>query len=93
MIETMKHKVCKWFKITLCYILAGATQILVKSYPNFQGHPHVPFSGFPEFLVFSPFAPLRIFFGSFDEIYSFLVFCGAFIFFYFLLFKSPRSKQ
>ena len=44
-------------KLVLCYLAAGAAFVLFTSWPDYAGHPHVPFSGFPGMLAFSPMAP------------------------------------
>lgn len=48
-------------KLTACYLVAGAAYLLYVSWPHYEGHPHIPFSDFPAFLVFSPVAPLMLF--------------------------------
>lgn len=48
-------------KLTACYLVAGAAYLLYVSWPHYGGHPHIPFSGFPAFLVFSPVAPFMLF--------------------------------
>lgn len=45
-------------KLLLCYLLAGAVQLLVARYPDYAGHAHLPFSSFPGFLIWTPAAPL-----------------------------------
>ncbi|WP_090445441.1 hypothetical protein [Duganella sp. CF458] len=44
-------------KIVASYLFAGAAYLLYFKWPHYDGHAHVPFSGFPEFLVFAPFSP------------------------------------
>jgi hypothetical protein len=48
-------------KLLLCYLLAGMTCILYFGWPDYQGNPDIPFSGFPEMLIWSPMAPLILF--------------------------------
>jgi hypothetical protein len=43
--------------VLVSYLLAGAAVILFDRWPHYGGHAHVPFSGFPGFLVWSPVAP------------------------------------
>ena len=43
------------------YLAAGAALMLYERWPHYAGHPHVPFSGFPEFLAWSPVAPYLVF--------------------------------
>jgi len=45
-------------KVVLCYMGAGA--IYIVSVAPWQGHPHIPFSGFPGMLVWSPIAPVLL---------------------------------
>jgi hypothetical protein len=44
-------------KIVLCYLLAGVIYLLYAGWPHYQGHAHVPFSGFPEYLIWTPVVP------------------------------------
>jgi hypothetical protein len=44
----------------LCYLLAGAALTIALSWDDMSGHPHVPFSGFPSFLIWSPVAPVML---------------------------------
>ena len=48
------------FKLVLAYIGAGAILLMYIMRSNFVGHADIPFSGFPEFLVWSPIAPVLI---------------------------------
>lgn len=48
-------------KIAVCYLLAGVAYLLYFGWPHYKGHAHVPFSAFPEFLVWSPVAPYILF--------------------------------
>ena len=43
--------------ISVSYIVTTAVALTLYRWPNFEGHAHIPFSGFPEFLVWSPLAP------------------------------------
>jgi len=47
-------------KLLLAYVIAGATLVMYVRRTNFGGHADVPFSGFPEFLIWSPLAPAII---------------------------------
>lgn len=53
----MPNFVTAGLKVALSYLLAGAAYLLYLQWPHYAGHAHVPFSGFPEFLVWSPIAP------------------------------------
>lgn len=44
-------------KVVASYLSAGAIYLLYFKWPHYEGHPHVPFSEFPEFLIFAPFVP------------------------------------
>lgn len=47
-------------KLLLAYVVAGAISVMYVMRSNFGGHADIPFSGFPEFLVWSPLAPALI---------------------------------
>lgn len=47
-------------KIVASYLFAGVAYLLYFKWPHYEGHAHVPFSGFPEFLIFAPFAPFSL---------------------------------
>lgn len=47
-------------RLLLSYLLASAALAVIARWPNLEGHAHVPFSGFPEFLVWSPVVPLLV---------------------------------
>jgi hypothetical protein len=38
-------------------MVSTASCLLYLQWPHFEGHAHVPFSSFPEFLVWSPIVP------------------------------------
>jgi hypothetical protein len=44
-------------KLFFCYLVAGAAYIFYLQWPHLEGHAHIPFSGFPAFLVMAPLAP------------------------------------
>ena len=46
-----------FWRAVFCYLVASITCLLYILWPNFDGHPHVPFSSFPDFLVWAPIAP------------------------------------
>lgn len=60
--------------------------VLVRKYPHYEGHADVPLSGPIEILILAPFAPIKEVFNGFN-ISQIVIFCFAFIFFYFLLGK------
>jgi len=69
-------------KLLLAYVVAGAVLVMYVRRANLGGHADVPFSGFPEFLIWSPFAPALIV-SEFSEhrldgVFSMIVFGGAF---------------
>lgn len=43
------------------YVLASIACLLYILWPHFEGHPHAPFSSFPEFLVWAPISPYMAF--------------------------------
>src|SRR5712691_9109755 len=45
-------------KLVACYLIAGATQLVYMLWPNFGGHPHIPFTSFPGVLILSPLVPV-----------------------------------
>lgn len=47
-------------RLLVAYLVAGAVLVVYLRRANFGAHAHVPFSGFPEFLVWSPLAPAFI---------------------------------
>ena len=47
-------------KLLLAYFVAGATLVMYVMLPNSNGYADVPLSGFPEFFIWSPFAPALI---------------------------------
>jgi hypothetical protein len=51
----------------LCYLLGGAALTIALSWNDLSGHPHVPFSGFPAVLVWSPVAPVMLVAGVGDS--------------------------
>ncbi|RNF84163.1 hypothetical protein [Montanilutibacter psychrotolerans] len=52
------HTRFRWaVRLLLSYLLASAALAVFVKWPNLDGNAHVPFSGFPEFLVWSPMVP------------------------------------
>ena len=47
-------------KLLAAYLVAGAIVVTFIMRARFEGNAHIPFSGFPEFLVWSPLAPALI---------------------------------
>lgn len=81
-------------KIALSYLLAGAAYLLYFKWPNYNGNSHVPFSGFPEFLLWSPIAPYllleELLAGSGGSLVGLLVFTVSLAGALFLFFR-PRG--
>lgn len=46
-------------RLLLAYVVAGAALVMYLR-RSLEAHAHVPFSGFPEFLIWSPLAPALI---------------------------------
>jgi hypothetical protein len=76
----------KYFKVSVkivaCYLIASIAYLLYSSWPHYEGHAHVPFSAFPEFLIWSPIAPYFLFqeflASPSTAFFGLLVFCLAF---------------
>lgn len=70
-------------KVVLSYLLAGMAYLLYFKWPHYTGHAHVPFSGFPEFLLWSPIAPYflleELLAGSSKSLIGLLVFTTVFV--------------
>ena len=47
-------------RMGICYLIAGAASLLFRLWPEWEGHAHIPFSGFPEVLIWTPIAPLLL---------------------------------
>lgn len=47
-------------KLLLAYLVAGAVAVTYVMHARLDGNAHIPFSGFPDFLVWSPLAPALI---------------------------------
>jgi hypothetical protein len=79
----MSNSITVGLKIALSYVLAGASYILYLKWPHYTGNSHIPFSGFPEFLLWSPIAPYSLFkellTGSNRSFIGLLVFITAFV--------------
>lgn len=82
-------------KLLLAYLVAGAVAVTYLMRAQLGGNAHIPFSGFPEFLVWSPLAPAlivnEISEHSGQGAISLLVFCTAFIFIAWLLLRQKKS--
>ena len=83
------------FKLVLAYIGAGAILVMYVMRSNFVGHADIPFSGFPEFLVWSPIAPALIASEMSEHqgngLLSLLVFSSAFAVIAWLLLRRKRQ--
>jgi hypothetical protein len=86
----MKRYVLAMLKGLLCYCIAGAALLMYHSWSNWDGHAHVPFSGFPEFLIFSPIAPYFLGSGSENWLNEFLVFFVTLAVLLLLVFGLPK---
>lgn len=51
----------RFLKVLVVYLLAGMVFLVFSRWPNLSGNGHVPFSGFPEFLIFAPIVPILVF--------------------------------
>lgn len=81
-------------KLFACYLLACVAYLLYLEWPDSAGHAHLPFSDFPGFLLWSPFAP-AIFFGELTT-NSWRALPGAFVFVFVLaasLWFTFRKRQ
>jgi hypothetical protein len=84
-------------KLLLSYLLAGAAFLLYYEWPYDQANSHVPFSSFPEFLVWSPMAPVILF----DQIikkpiaslFGLVIFSIVFIVSMWLFFRRKNTLQ
>lgn len=95
------HATCRLLSLTFlkllgCYVGAGAIQLLVGKFPNYSGHPDAPFTSFPSFLIWSPFAPVLAILDGAEELNSLLVFLVSLIVlggiaFQGLLFRSRKQ--
>ena len=82
-------------KLLLAYLVAGAIAMMFVMRARLDGNAHIPFSGFPEFLVWSPLAPALIVNEMSEHpgqgAISLFVFCTAFIFIARLLLRQKKS--
>jgi hypothetical protein len=82
-------------KLIICYLIAAALALGFMQWPNFGGHPHVPFSAFPWSLIWSPYVPIDTVFEILasgadpDHMRAILVFGAAFIASFACLFWMP----
>jgi hypothetical protein len=84
-------------KFSVCNLLAGAAFLLYEKWPYEQGNSHVPFSSFPEFLVWSPMAPVILFDRIIEKpiagLFGFTIFSAVFIIGVWLLFRRKNTLQ
>lgn len=90
----MRRVVLVLVKLLLAYMVAGASLVMYVMRSNFGGHADTPFSGFPEFLVWSPLAPALIASEMSEHqvhgIISLMVFGATFAFVAWLLLRPKR---
>ena len=83
-------------KLLFAYFVAGAIVVTYIMRARLDGNAHIPFSGFPEFLVWSPLAPALIVNEMSEHpgqgAISLLVFCTAFLVIAWLLLRRKQSK-
>ena len=82
-------------KLLAAYLVAGAIVVTFIMRARFEGNAHIPFSGFPEFLVWSPLAPALIVNEMSEHpgqgAISLLVLCTVFFVVAWLLLRRKRS--
>ncbi len=95
----MEKYILPFLKILACYCIAGAILVLYLRWPHYEGHPHVPLSGFPEFLLLSPLAPMLLVSvptieGNEKFLSSVVLFILVFLSLLFLVFRGfgPKGK-
>lgn len=47
-------------KLAASYLIAAAVMLSVMLWPNYGGHPHIPWSSFPAILILSPWIPVDV---------------------------------
>ena len=82
-------------KLLASYLVAGAIVVTFIMRARFDGNAHIPFSGFPEFLVWSPLAPALIVNEMSEHlgqgVISLIVFCTVFFAIAWLLLWRKQS--
>ena len=82
-------------KLLAAYLVAGAIVVTFIMRARFEGNAHIPFSGFPEFLIWSPLAPALIVNEMSEHpgqgAVSLLVLCTVFFVVAWLLLRRKRS--
>ena len=82
-------------KLLAAYLVAGAIVVTFIMRSRLDGNAHIPFSGFPEFLIWSPLAPALIVSEMSEHpgqgAISLLVLCTAFFVIAWLLLRRKRS--
>ena len=82
-------------KLLAAYLAAGAIAAMYLMRDRLDGNAHIPFSGFPEFLVWSPLAPALIVNEMSEHpgqgAISLLVLCTVFFVVAWLLLRRKRS--
>jgi len=86
-------------KLVVCYLIAALVQHAFALWPNFDGHPHIPFSAYPWSLIFAPMLPVDTMLEfkktGFDArlVREILVFGAAFMASGVALFVLPRAQR
>ena len=82
-------------KLLAAYLAAGAIAVAYIMRTRLDGNVHIPFSGFPEFLIWSPLAPALIVSEMSEHpgqgAISLLVFCTVFFAIAWLLLRRKQS--
>ena len=82
-------------KLLLAYLIAGAIAVTYIMRTRLDGNAHIPFSGFPELLVWSPLAPALIVNEMSEHpgqgAISLFVFCTVFFAIAWLLLRRKQS--
>ena len=82
-------------KLLAAYLVAGAIVVTFIMRARFDGNAHIPFSGFPEFLVWSPLAPALIVNEMSEHpgqgVISLIVFCAVLFTIAWLLLRRKQS--
>ena len=92
-LKAMKKYLILFLKVFASYTIAGAIFITYVSWPDFQSHPHVPFSSYPSSLIFSPVVPLFLIEENLKTVLIFMVSFIVLLFLFLWLPKKLRNKN